>query len=327
MEKTTGILDADRCVHCHLCQKHCAFLSKYQMDIGDTEKLRELSYHCFLCGVCSEVCPLGIDGRGIVLTMRRERAEKNHGKAAEKGYGFLLMEKENYMFRNGRHKKCESLLFPGCNFPSFYPETTKVMIRLLREQAGMGVLFDCCGKPVGELGLKNKEETILRRLEKSIKESGAREVVMVCPNCYDYLNGRLSVPVVSIYEKLKSLGLGTTIRGKAAFFLPCPDREKRRWLSWISPFLEEEPEILANTQCCGLGGCAGKKEPELSRAMARKIGDRGYARVYTYCASCAGNLSRNGCGEAVHVLTEILNTGEKPDTKKSLLNRAAMKFY
>ncbi len=91
--------------------------------------------------------------------------------------------------------------------------------------------------------------------------------------------------------------------------------------------MEEEPEILANTQCCGLGGCAGKKEPELSRAMAREIGERGYARVYTYCASCAGNLSRNGCGEAVHVLTEILNTGEKPDTKKSLLNRAAMKFY
>ena len=167
MEKTAGILDADRCVHCHLCQKNCAFLSKYQMDIGDTEKLRELSYHCFLCGVCSEVCPLGIDGRGIVLTMRRERAEKNHGKTAEKGYGDLLMEKGNYLFRNGRHKKGESLLFPGCNFPSFYPETTKAMIRLLRGQAGMGVLLDCCGKPVGELGLKNKEETILRRLEKS----------------------------------------------------------------------------------------------------------------------------------------------------------------
>ena len=61
MEKK--IRSAEACVHCHLCRENCAFLEKYGIDIGDTEELRNLAYHCFLCGTCGRVCPKGIDGR------------------------------------------------------------------------------------------------------------------------------------------------------------------------------------------------------------------------------------------------------------------------
>ena len=44
--KTSGFSGPEACVHCHLCRKHCGFLKKYQIDIGDTDKLRSLSYHC-----------------------------------------------------------------------------------------------------------------------------------------------------------------------------------------------------------------------------------------------------------------------------------------
>ena len=43
-----GIKGTDACIHCHLCQKNCAFLGKYKIDIGDADRLRELAYHCFL---------------------------------------------------------------------------------------------------------------------------------------------------------------------------------------------------------------------------------------------------------------------------------------
>lgn len=320
------IIGADQCIHCHICRKNCSFLEKYQIDIGDRDRLRELAYHCFLCGKCTAVCPKGIDGRELILTMRRSAVEENQGNFREKGYSLLLAEKQDYIYRNKRHLEGKSVLFPGCNFPSFYPETTKVLIRLLKQE-GIGVFFDCCGKPLGELGLKEKEEQIVGRLDETLLNAGAEEAVMVCPNCYDFLNDRLHVRVVSIYEKLSELGIGKQIEGTVPLFLPCPDRERREWISWISPWLKEGPEVIGKTQCCGLGGSAGVKEGELAAGMARDVRDRGYDRIFTYCASCAGNLTRNGCSGVTHVLPEILGTGERPDIGKSMINRMKTKFW
>ena len=79
------IKDSDKCVHCRICRENCSFLSKYGLDIGDTAELKELAYHCFLCGTCTQVCPLGIDGRAVILDMRRERVEETRENVRKKG--------------------------------------------------------------------------------------------------------------------------------------------------------------------------------------------------------------------------------------------------
>lgn len=84
------------CTHCGVCTENCEFLKKYDLTIGDTEKLSKMAYHCFLCGKCSKVCPQGIDGREIVLQIRRHRVKEAGGRIPEKGYGMLLWEKEDY---------------------------------------------------------------------------------------------------------------------------------------------------------------------------------------------------------------------------------------
>ena len=86
--KENKSVDENACVHCGVCQKNCVFLKKYGIDIGDTEKLEELAYHCFLCGKCTEVCPIGIDGRQKILQIRRQKVKENNNKIPEKGYGF-----------------------------------------------------------------------------------------------------------------------------------------------------------------------------------------------------------------------------------------------
>lgn len=317
--------DASECVHCHICQKNCDFLSKYKIDIGDRKELEKLAYHCFLCGRCGQVCPKGIDGREEVLRIRRERSGKRQGQPGEKGYGMLLTEKKDYLFRNYRNAAGKSVLFPGCNFPSFYPKTTKILAELLKETAGMGVVFDCCGKPVAELGMEEQEEKIIRGIEERLKKHGITELVTMCPNCYHFLKPTLSVHVVSIYEKLQELGLGCQIPGGVSIFTPCPDRETHEWLESIHPFFVEGCTVIQNVQCCGLGGCAGVKEPELARGMAGRMAEEDV--LYTYCASCAGNLARNGCENVQHVLSEILDVHEKPDTGKSMLNRMKTKLW
>lgn len=313
---------AEACVHCHLCRKNCAFLNKYGIDIGDTDRLRELAYHCFLCGTCTAVCPKGIDGRQVVLNMRRGQAAKSGGRP--KGYGMLLWEKAAYKFRNYRNAAGTSVLFPGCNFPSFYPKTTKYLSALLRERAGIGTVYDCCGKPVAELGMADREEAILRELDARLAGEGIEELIMVCPNCYHFLKGRIRVRVVSIYRKLQELGIQTKqVEGDLPFFLPCPDRAQQEMLGEMKPFLKKAPQILDGVQCCGLGGCAAAKEPDLASALTEPLQREDI--VYTYCASCCGNLARKGI-RADHILVKLLGTGEMPDTKKSLINRAKFTY-
>lgn len=299
-------------------------MTQYGLDISNTERLNELAYHCFLCGRCSEVCPKGIDGREVILNLRRQQVEDNGGKLKENGYAMLVAEKEDYKFRNYKNQTSKSVLFPGCNFPSFFPETTQDLCGWLKQEKGIGVIFDCCGKPISELGLKREENRIIAGIEKRLKAAGIEEVIMLCPNCYAFLKPRLSVRVVSIYTKLKEWGTGNQIQEDIQIFPPCPDREEGELLEQIKMFLDGSLTILEG-QCCGLGGCAGRKEPELAEKMVSKISEK--EKVYTYCASCSGNFFRKGYEGTEHILLRILDRTEKPDVKKSMINRMKMKYY
>ena len=344
--------DITKCVHCHKCRDNCAFLAKYNIDIGDADRLRELAYSCFLCGTCTSVCPAGIDGRAAVMEFRKVRTADGTAGLDDKGYRTMLWEKKDYRFRNYRHAGSDSVLFPGCNFPSVYPLTMKKLEGLMKE-AGIGTVYDCCGKPVAELGLADDEARIIGDLNKRLNERGIREVILVCPNCYYFLRGKIDAEVVSIYDKLQELGIGSNLTG-GRVYMPCPDRQNASFLESIRGFCPEGIVQTGGAQCCGLGGSAGVKEPELAAGMRRDIIEKCGSpenaaecsvpekmaecsasgntedRLYVYCASCAGSLVRGGAGDAgisvVHVLTEILGTGEKPDTGKSALNRALTKF-
>ena len=242
----------------------------------------------------------------------------------------LLKEKKDYIYRNYRHAQGRSVLFPGCNFPSFYPRTTKKLVNVL-EAYGIGVAYDCCGKPVAELGLEADEKRIINRIDWELKTRKIKEVIMLCPNCYAYLKPRLTeVKITSIYEKLEELGIGKKNLTPAKVFLPCPDREKKELLSQIEAYASGGLTPVGNVQCCGLGGCAPVKEPELAKNMGEALNaglkDRESEKIYSYCASCAGNLNRNGCRNVTHVLTEIMETYEKTDIGKSMLNRIKTKF-
>lgn len=315
---------AASCTHCGLCRRSCVFLQKYGIVIGDVHRLEKLAWHCFLCGRCTEVCPRGIDGRGVVLDLRRRRVRAADGRLPERGYGLLMWEKGDYKFRNYRNARGFSALFPGCSFPSFYPETARRLAALLREKAGMGVVFDCCGKPVAELGLEAREARLIDGLNARLNACGITEIATVCPNCYYFLKGRLDASVVSVYDKLRPLLPDTKISDALRLFISCPDRTSLEFFKSFRPFLSKPPRLLSEHQCCGLGGGAAVREPELARQMPH-LADHD-APLFTYCASCGGSLARKGFVNG-HVLSELLGCREKPDGAHSLLNRIKTKFW
>ena len=318
---------AQSCVQCGLCTRNCKFLSKYEMDLGNFAEHPELAYHCFLCGDCTAKCPKKIDGREIALAMRRDAVASNGDKVPEKGYGMLIAEKKNYLFRNHRKAKCKSVLFTGCNFPSFFPKTTEHLVALLKEK-GVGVVYDCCGKPISELGLEKAENNALDALVRRLKADGVEELVLLCPNCYYYLKPRIDIPCVSIYDKLMELGLGEKIKAETMhLFIPCPDKATRSLKESLLKFVEGECVEIKGSQCCGLGGCAGGKEPEISQSFRNNVKEQGLDTVYAYCASCTGAMTRGGVENVHHVLVDILGTNERPElSSKTIWNRAKRKF-
>ena len=51
-------------------------------------------------------------------------------------------------------------------------------------------------------------------MNRRLEEMGPEELVMLCPNCYHFLKGRLGVRVTDIYTKLEELGLGQKVPGR-----------------------------------------------------------------------------------------------------------------
>ncbi len=310
----------ESCIHCHICQNNCEFLSKYGIDIGDVDQLRELAYHCFLCGKCTEVCPLHIDGRQTVLDLRRERAETELPEI-KKRYKGAFGEKQNYKFRNWRHVTSGSVFFPGCNFPSLFPKTCDKISDIFADN-GIGTIYDCCGKPVAELGSIEDEIRIIDEIKTKLQENNVDEIIFACPNCRGHFGDRLGVKTTSIFEKLHELGYGNVIDDDIKIFVPCPDRELKQWVEEIRPFVKGEIAFVEGIQCCGLGGHAGHIEPEISQGFADKFKASVDGQVYAYCASCTGRFKRNGFEAIDHIATRILGTDESADTVKSYVNRA-----
>lgn len=309
--------NVDKCIHCGVCTRNCLFLKKYQMDLGEFSRHPELAHSCFLCGKCKAVCPKDIDGANIALMMRC-------GHVDTSAYKGLLWEKNPYKFANYRKGKGRSVLFPGCNFTAFYPKTTKYLEQLMAKH-GIGTVYDCCGKPVYELGLASDHAA---GIVSKLKSRGVEEVVVLCPNCYHFFRDRLDLPMVTVYQKLKELGEGQMVeKEQIPVYFPCPDRGGREMFRGLSEYLKGEiTEPFDDVQCCGLGGCAGVTEPELSREMAESVKECN-EELYTYCASCISNFRRKGMKQAYHLLPMILGVKEEvPLGIQPFMNRVRRKF-
>lgn len=324
------------CIHCGLCKKNCVFLKKYDIDLSEFEKRNDLAYNCFMCGKCKLVCPKDIDGRLIAKKMRDKEVIENNGKLSEKGYKGLIFEKRNYIFKNYKNvdikedgaenlKNGKSVLFTGCNFLSYMPDTANRLMQEMKMR-GIDVIFDCCGKPIYELGLNSESEEIIKNLQKRIDKYGITELIMVCPNCYYYLNGKLDVKITDIYTKLRELGIGKNLTGEILVFRPCPDRESETLLNHIKMANKDVRVNCVNEQCCGAGGCASVKEKEISQKMRIDVKEQiGNRKVSTYCSTCFG-FFRGENMNVSHILSDILGV-EEGGLKNSLLNRMKYKFY
>ena len=319
-------INYEKCIDCGKCTKHCLFLKKHNINLKEYANLPELAYNCYLCGECKRVCPVDIDGRQLSLDLREKKIDEGYN-LYRRGYGVLLLEKRNYIFKNYKNVKSKVALFPGCNFPAYYPNTTKIISKKLKESFGISTIFDCCGKPMADLNMKKEKEDILDRLNNRLKELGIEELILLCPNCYYYLKTNLDIKISMIYEHeeiMESLIYkDNSNKIEGLLFLPCPDKDNRLIYKMLEKYIDKNNlQEINDIQCCGAGGCASIKEKELTKEL--QDGFKTYNRkIFLYCATCAGMITKSN-ENVEHILCKLLNTNEKISTGISTVKNRAL---
>ncbi|NLK42805.1 MAG: (Fe-S)-binding protein [Tissierellia bacterium] len=317
-------VDYNKCIDCGKCTRHCVFLDKYGINLKEYAKRPDLAFNCYLCGECKRVCPVDIDGRQLSLDLREKRIEDGYNLYTD-GYRTLLLEKRNYIFKNYKNVNSKIALFPGCNFPAYFPETTKVISKKLNENFGISTIFDCCGKPLDDLNMKKEKENIKERLNNRLKGLGIEELVLLCPNCFYYFRNNLDIKVSMIYEHeeiMETLVSKDSSKIEGALFLPCPDRDQRIIYKILERYVDyNNLKEIKDIQCCGAGGCASIKEKDLTKNL--QDGFKKYEeKIYLYCATCTGMINKSNTN-VDHILCKLLNTNEKISSGiKTVKNRA-----
>lgn len=310
---------ASGCAHCSKCTDNCVFLQKYALDLAGLETSPQIARECMLCGKYTEVCPKGIEGAALVLNLREKR------KTISLRHLPMVLTLKSHLFRSYYSDPTTSVLFPGCNLPAFFPRTMEALDRLARD-AGMGVAYDCCGKPLSDLGRSDDALGIVENVAVNLERLDAAELVCACPNCYVFLKSRLRLPVITIYEKLAQWGIKGLTVPQGSLFLPCPDCNERLFLRQIAALLPlEKLTTIENVQCCGLGGGSAAFNGDTRRKLTETLRAQLRGRLHTYCASCAFSWRRQGIRNVQHLLSAVLDIDEPPDVGHGIKNRLRFK--
>jgi L-lactate dehydrogenase complex protein LldG len=276
---------------------------------------------CTTCGLCGEVCPLGIDAGKSLRDLRRrsledskisaELDEVQQLQATIDQYGTPYEKMARAEFPVPK-KKSSIVLYIGCVGMTTESETTELAIKLLNR---LGVDFNlidevCCEAVKGDTGSSPSRERIRQNIEK-VKDAGGRGVLFLCPTClktfleYDAeeKTGLVFKTLTSYLSEYFSFTASEVESATVTYHDPCHlgrglgsydgtrDLIKGLESRWVEMEHHHQESL-----CCGAGGGIRGFYPKFSRDIARrrvKEAEEVKADILlTDCLSCKHNLKQ-----------------------------------
>ncbi len=286
---------------------------------GTREGIEDGLFLCTTCGLCGEVCPVGIDAGKRVKDLRRLSMEDPQTSTELEEITELQNTIDQYGTPYGKMARAEFpslqqpspvVLYIGCVGLAMETDTTAGGIELLQKMGVGFTLIDevCCEAVKGETGSDPNPERIRQNIEKII-EVGGKEVLFFCPTClktfleYDekHRTGLLFETVLSYLNQHFSFTSSGVDSETVTYHDPCHlgrgmgsfngARDLLRDLG--SPFVEMEHHHQESL-CCGAGGGIRGFYPKFSRDIARRrVNEAEEVKadlILTDCLSCKHNL-------------------------------------
>lgn len=149
-----------------------------QLRRGDERRIEEISDKCMLCGKCSAVCQVQVDGPQMRIA---QRSIRSYGISQD--YSGIDVSAMKDVCAG--HKV---IYFAGC-MTALTPAISRSMESVL-QKAGVDYVFMdrdgglCCGRPMLTAGRFEQAKQLIRKNKEIIKDSGADILLLSCPICY-----------------------------------------------------------------------------------------------------------------------------------------------
>ncbi|MBQ6290922.1 MAG: (Fe-S)-binding protein [Bacteroidales bacterium] len=149
---------------------------------GNEKRIEEISDKCLLCGKCSAVCQVGVDGPQMRIA---QRSIRNYGLDQDYSGMDISAIKESVASEPSKDKV---LYFAGC-MTQLTPAISRAMESVFRKAGVEYAFMDkdgglCCGRPILMAGRFDQARQLIHKNKEIIKASGAGTLVLSCPICY-----------------------------------------------------------------------------------------------------------------------------------------------
>ena len=286
-----------------------------------------MAYLCRLCGLCTAVCPQGVDPCSLFLAIRRYHVQS--GFFDTRPYQALIRHEAlggSRLFSwYGLPDHCETVFFPGCALSGTRPAVTRQIYHELQKSVpSLGIILACCTKPSHDLGRVDHFQAAFGGLLQRLLARGVKTVLTACPSCTKIFReyGR-GLSVQTVYEVLANqtgVAIGTAGRkGQIVVHDPCQLRDNaevqlavRSLLVDLGYTVVEMSSQGKMTQCCGEGGGVGCIESHCRSGWLPTRQQQGEGRrLVSSCAGCTTALGR--LMPTVHILDLMLATESTSD--------------
>ena len=289
-----------------------------QIRRNNEARIEEISDKCLLCGKCTAVCPVGVEGDRLRIAQRSVR-KYNFGpdysnidslKEAENCNKFVI--NSNNIVSSSDNEKV--LYFAGC-MTSLTPVIREKTVSIL-EKAGIEYEFMdkdgglCCGRPMLMAGRLEQATQLVEKNTEIIMNSGADTLLLSCPICYRIFRENYSLPGIEVihhteyFERLVFSGRIRVSKGntKYVFHDPCElgrgcgVYEQPRNVISAAGELVEAARNRKESICCGgsLGSLTlgfDKRKAMTENALAN-LTAASPDRIVTACPLCMSTFGR-----------------------------------